>query len=411
MAAPTQHAVCSASSSERWLHCTAAPRFEEQFPPSSSTYAEEGHLAHSICELYGRKRFTVMRPSEFEKELQQLKADPLFQPEMLTTAQFYVQYLEEKINEFPAKPFVAFEIKVDFSDYVPEGFGTCDCAIIGGDTLRITDYKHGKGVFVSSVNNSQMRLYALGALKFFSAVYGDTIENVVMAIVQPRISEDVTEERMTVEELRAWGDAVRDKARRAYSGIGATFEPGDWCRFCRGKAVCKARAKKNCAFEDFKDCIPTGKASPEQLTQAEEDGRDGIPTGVLSNAEVADLLVRAADLVKWYGDLKDYAQQEILAGREIPGWKVVAGKSVRAFTDTDAAFNAIRAAGYDDVMLYDRKPKTLAALEKLVGKKNFESIAGQFITRPMGAPTLVEASDPRSAYSPAAADFGGVSNG
>ena len=402
MAAPTQHAACSASSSERWLHCTAAPRFEEQFPPSSSTYAEEGHLAHSICELYGRKRFTVMRPSEFEKELQQLKADPLFQSEMLTTAQFYVQYLEEKINEFPAKPFVAFEIKVDFSDYVPEGFGTCDCAIIGGNTLRITDYKHGKGVFVSSVNNSQMRLYALGALKFFSAVYGDTIENVVMAIVQPRISEDVTEERITVEELRAWGDAVRDKAQRAYSGIGATFEPGDWCRFCRGKAVCKARAKKNCAFEDFKDAVPQSAA---------RDGATPPGTQILSNVEIADLLVRAADLVKWYSDLKDYAQQEILAGREIPGWKVVAGKSVRAFTDTDAAFNAIRAAGYDDVMLYDRKPKTLAALEKLVGKKNFEAIAGQFITRPMGAPTLVEASDPRSAYSPAAADFGGVGNG
>lgn len=402
MAAPTQHAVCSASSSERWLHCTAAPRFEEQFPPSSSTYAEEGHLAHCICELYGRKRFTVMRPSEFEKEMQQLKTDPLFQSEMLTTAQFYVQYLEEKINEFPAKPFVTFEIKVDFSDYVPEGFGTCDCAIIGGNTLRITDYKHGKGVFVSSVNNSQMRLYALGALKFFSAVYGDTIENVVMAIVQPRISEDVTEERMTVEELRAWGDAVRDKAQRAYSGIGATFEPGDWCRFCRGKAVCKARAKKNCAFEDFKDAVPQSAA---------RDGATPPGTQILSNVEIADLLVRAADLVKWYSDLKDYAQQEILAGREIPGWKVVAGKSVRAFTDTDAAFNAIRAAGYDDVMLYDRKPKTLAALEKLVGKKNFEAIAGQFITRPMGAPTLVESSDPRSAYSPAAADFGGVGNG
>lgn len=402
MAAPTQHAVCSASSSERWLHCTAAPRFEEQFPPSSSSYAEEGHLAHCICELYGRKRFTVMRPSEFEKEMRQLKTDPLFQSEMLTTAQFYVQYLEEKINEFPAKPFVTFEIKVDFSDYVPEGFGTCDCAIIGGNTLRITDYKHGKGVFVSSVNNSQMRLYALGALKFFSAVYGDTIENVVMAIVQPRISEDVTEERMTVEELRAWGNAVRDKAQRAYSGIGATFEPGDWCRFCRGKAVCKARAKKNCAFEDFKDAVPQSAA---------RDGATPPGTQILSNVEIADLLVRAADLVKWYSDLKDYAQQEILAGREIPGWKVVAGKSVRAFTDTDAAFNAIRAAGYDDVMLYDRKPKTLAALEKLVGKKNFEAIAGQFITRPMGAPTLVESSDPRSAYSPAAADFGGVGNG
>ena len=400
MASPTQHAVCSASSSERWLHCTAAPRFEEQFPAGNgSIYAEEGHLAHSICELYGRKRFTVMKKSVFEAEQDQLKADPLFQLEMLTTAQFYVQFLQEKFNEFPAKPFIAFEIQVDFSDYVPDGFGTCDCAMIGGNTLRITDYKHGKGVFVSSINNSQMRLYALGALKFFSAVYGDTIENVIMAIVQPRISEDVTEEHLTVQELRAWGESIKSKAQAAYTGIGATFEPGEWCRFCRGKAVCKARANKNSAFEDFKDAVPEHAANA---------GATPANAQILSNADVGDLLVRAADLVSWYEDLKDYAQSEILAGHDVPGWKVVAGRSNRTFTDQDAAIQAVIAAGYDEAVIYDRKPKSLSELEKLMGKAEFTKQVGKFVIKPPGKPTLAPITDKREAFNSAASDFAGV---
>lgn len=399
MPTPINHAVCSASSSERWLHCTAAPRFEEQFPERSSEYAEEGRLAHSLCELFGRKKLLGMPQKEYLTELGKITADPRYKEEMAKTAEFYTDYLAEKAMSFPEKPYVAFEIKVDFSDIVPEGFGTCDSVMIGNGVLRIHDYKHGKGIAVSSKDNSQMMLYALGALRYFGAVFGDSIQRVIMAIIQPRITEDVTETTMTVEELRAWGESVRPKAQSAYTGIGAAFEPGDWCRFCRGKSICTARAAKFSAFEDFKDCVPAGKA---------EKTSGAPPTETLSDAEVGDLLTRAKGLVDWYNDLRDYALQTILAGGEIPGYKVVAGKSNRAFTDDEQAINAFLAAGYTEESLYDRKPKTLAALEKMAGKKPFEKLVGGLVTRPVGKPTLVEASDPREAFSPAASDFSGV---
>lgn len=195
MATPNAHAVVTASGYERWSHCTAAPRYEEGFPEKeTSVYALEGTLAHSVCELYGRKYFTPMSTRKFNAELKKLKADKLWQDEMVKTAEFYRDFLKEKSNEFRAMPYTSFEVQVDLSDYIPDGFGTCDCVMIGGDTLRITDYKHGKGVPVSSINNGQMRLYALGALKRFAPIYGDTIKRVCTAIVQPRITEDVTEE-------------------------------------------------------------------------------------------------------------------------------------------------------------------------------------------------------------------------
>lgn len=385
-----EHAVLSASSSERWLNCTAAPRFEEQFPDEeASDYAKAGTLAHAICWLFCQKQFKSMSDDEFKAALSDFKTDALYDDEMLQTAEFYKNYiLESVVSEFPkdARPFTAFEVRVDLSDYIPEGFGTCDCVIIGGDTIKIVDYKHGKGVAVSSVGNTQMRLYALGALKLFLPIYGSSIKSVRMAICQPRITENVTEDTMTVDELKAWGDGIREIARAAYTGEGAEFVPGEWCRFCKGKAVCRKRANINTAFEDFKNIANTA----------------------LTDEEVADLLKRAADLAAWYEDLKTYAEQAILAGRKLPGWKVVAGRSARTFTDADAAFNAIRAAGFEDAMLYDRKPKTLAALEKLCGKKAFYEICGDLITQPQGKPTLVGADDPRDDYNSAVADFAAV---
>ena len=195
MATPKAHAIVTASGFERWSHCTAAPRYEEQFPDGeTSVYAAEGTLAHAVCELYGKKKFHGMTTRKFNSELKKLKENELWQDEMTKTAEVYVDYLAEKANEFENNPIVLFETRVDLTDYIPEGFGTCDCIIIGGDTLRITDYKHGKGVPVSSVGNGQMRLYALGALQKFFPIYGDTIKRVCTAIVQPRITEDVTEE-------------------------------------------------------------------------------------------------------------------------------------------------------------------------------------------------------------------------
>ena len=410
MPTPTEHALLSASSANRWLACTAAPRFEEQFPNGTSDYAEEGSLAHSICELYARKHFSVMTNRKFNSELKKLQAKPHYSDEMLKTAEKYVDYLREKAMSYPTTPYVTFEVKVDFSDYVPEGFGTCDCVMIGGDTLHITDYKHGKGVEVSAEENPQMRLYALGALKMFAPVFGDSIKKVSMGICQPRITDDESEDGMTVEELREWGEGIKPRAKEAYDGPG-TFCPGEHCRFCKGKAQCRARADQNTAFEDFKDFAIEGKAAPElQALSPETRAVIGLPP-MLSDAEIGELLVRAEGLVQWYKDLCEYATQNILNGKEIPGWKVVAGKSNRAFKDVEEAFSKVIEAGYDEALLYERKPITLTGVESLLGKAKFETLLKDCVHKPLGKPTLVPLSDKRESYSTAAADFAGVKNG
>jgi hypothetical protein len=165
MPTPTDHALLSPSAAGRWLHCTPAPRLEAELPESTSEYAEEGRLAHSVCELLARKKFTIMKPSAYTRDLKKLKGNALWQDEMLTTAAAFVEHLLERHMAFEHKPYIVFEVKVDITDFVPEAFGTCDCVMIGGDELIITDYKHGKGVPVSPQENPQMMLYALGALK------------------------------------------------------------------------------------------------------------------------------------------------------------------------------------------------------------------------------------------------------
>lgn len=410
MPTPNAHALLSASSAHRWLACTAAPLYEAQFPEGTSAYADEGTLAHAICELYARKHFTPMGKRAFNSELKKFQAQELYNEEMLTTAQVYLDYLKEKALSYPSTPYVTQEVRVDFSDYVPDGFGTCDCIMIGGDTLHITDYKHGKGVPVSAENNPQMRLYALGALKMYSMIYGDSIQKVSMAICQPRLFDEPSEEVITVDELKEWGESIKPRALEAYSGNGK-FCPGEHCRFCRGKAQCRARAEQNTALEDFKDCVPAGKAAPELLTMSEEARQVlGLPT-LLSDAEIGDLLTRGKSLVAWYKDLEEYALASILAGKEIPGYKAVAGKSNRAFKDADTAFKTLIEKGYDEALLYDRKPKTLSELEKILGKKTFADFLGDQVYKPMGSPTLVPATDKREAYNSAASDFAGVADG
>lgn len=397
MPTPEKHALLSASSASRWLKCTAAPRYEEQFPENTTDYAEEGRLAHAICELKVIKQFTTqLTPRTFTTRLKKLKENPLYQDEMDKTSDLYLEHLTERAMQYDTKPNVAVEVRVDFSEYVPEGFGTCDCIMIGGDTLNITDYKHGKGVPVSAEGNAQMRLYALGALKRYAPIYGNTIKKVCMTIDQPRIQDEPSTETITVEELRAWGESTKPAAAKAYMGLGA-FCPGEHCRFCRGKAQCKARAAINTALEEFKDCVPEKGKKPPLFGQ-----------GVLTDEEIGDLLVRGKELVAWYKDLEEYALGTILKGGTIPGWKAVAGRSNRTFTDTEAALNAVMAAGYDKSLLYDLKPKTLTELEKLMGKAEFADKLGGFVVKPIGKPTLALLTDKREAYNPAAADFAGI---
>lgn len=409
MPTPTDHALLSASSAHRWLVCTAAPRFEEQFPAGTSEYAEEGQTAHSVCELYAQKQFTTMTKRKFNADLKKLTTRPYYSDEMLRTAEAYVEYLNSKALSYPSNPYVTQEVRVDFSEYVPEGFGTCDCVMIGGDTLHITDYKHGRGVAVSADGNPQMRLYALGALKMFAPVFGESIKKVSMGICQPRISDEASEDCLSVEELRAWGESIKTTAEEAYNGPG-TFCPGEHCRFCRGKAQCRARADQNTAFEDFKELPIAGKATPEVANLTPEARAViGLPP-MLSDSEIADLLVRAESLVQWYKDLQEYATTAILAGKELTGWKVVSGKSNRAFTNVDEAFGKVIDAGYDEALLYERKPITLTGVEKLLGKAKFEEILAGCVTKPLGKPTLVPQSDKREPYSSAATDFAGVKN-
>ena len=410
MGTPTQHARLSASHSGCWLNCTMAPTLEEQFPDGPpGEAAQEGTLAHKVCELLVAYNAGTVTKRTMNSRLKKLKEDPLFQEEMLRTAEVYGQYIWNKALSFDKKPYQAQEVRVDFSEYVPEGFGTCDSIIIGDDLLCITDYKHGKGIPVSTENNSQMLLYALGALAQYGMFYD--IRRVCMAIVQPRISEDIKEETITVEELRAWGEQIKPIAIKAYTGEGAEFHEGPWCKnyFCKARHVCRARAENMTALEDFKDLPIDGR-----LTDAEKADRELVSSigfavpPALTDEEVGDLLTRGDRLVAWYKELQEYALQAILEGRAIPGWKVVAGRSDRKWDDADEALKDIMGAGYEEAMLYERKQKSLAELEKMIGKKKFAEIAGKHVVKPMGKPTLVCEDDSREPYNAAAADRAGL---
>ena len=403
--ATANHALLAASAAERWMVCTASPRYETQFPETTSEYAEEGRLAHELCELKVLKRFTkAISLRVFNSRLAKIKTSPLYNEEMMRTSDFYVEHLVAKAMGYDNPPLVNAEVKVDLTEYIPEGFGTCDCVMIGDDQIDITDYKHGKGVPVSAIGNPQTRLYALGALAKYEPFYGGMIKRVRIAIVQPRVHDEPSEEVLTVEELKAWGETVKPVAQKAYSGFG-DFTPGEHCRFCRGKAQCRARADAHTALEDFKDCaMPT----PEIVRNA-ENGLIAGGLNILTHAEIGDLLTRGKSLVAWYNDLEEFALKTVLNGEDVPGWKAVAGRSNRTFTNQDDAVAAVISAGYDEALVYERKPKTLTALEDLMGKKDFAEKIGAYIFKPLGKPTLVPVSDKREPYNSAAADFSEVS--
>lgn len=400
MSSPSSHALLSPSAASRWLNCTPAPRLEAELPESTSEYAAEGTLAHSVCELLARKKFTIVKPSAHNTALKKLKKDALWDDEMLTTAATYVEHLLERYMSFPNKPYIVFEVKVDITDYVPEAFGTCDCVMIGGEELIITDYKHGKGVPVSPENNPQMMLYALGALKLYRPIYGDAIKRVSMYIDQPRLNS-YGGHSMTVEELLAWGEnEVKQKAALAFAGLG-NFNPGDHCRFCRAKAQCRARAGIHSALEDFKDA---------QLPNAGQEGaapRD-LSKPLLTDAEIGDLLARGKSLVDWYNSLEEYALTTLLNGGAIPGYKAVEGTSKTTFApDYDTAAAVLIEVGYDRATLYKETPETLSALDKLVGgRAKLKELLGDHLYKPAGKPTLAPESDKRPPFSSAAADFG-----
>ncbi|MBO6303931.1 MAG: DUF2800 domain-containing protein [Selenomonadaceae bacterium] len=230
------HALLSPSAAHRWLNCSRAPRLEATIPKKPSVYADEGTLAHSVCEIAAKVRFYQAEATEHQTVIKQLKQNPLWRDEMLRTAELYVTYLTKRAAHYSHIWQPAFEVSVDISDYAPEAFGRCDCLIrCGNGTLIVADYKHGRGVPVSAKENPQMMLYALGALKLYESEY---MENIELNIIQPRINY-FGKWKCTVKELKEWGESIKPKARIAYEGKGE-FNAGKWCRFCRAKGICEA---------------------------------------------------------------------------------------------------------------------------------------------------------------------------
>lgn len=385
----SDHALLSPSSAHRWLNCPLAPRLEATLPEKPSEYAHEGTVAHSVCEIAAKKKFKKAKAAEYNRVIKRLKTDEVWDDEMLHTAETYVEHLTERAMEFANEPYIAFEVKVDISDYVPEAFGCCDCVMFGGDTLIITDYKHGKGVPVSPEENPQLMLYALGALKLYQPLFGDALKNVTVYIDQPRINA-YGGWTCSVDELLAWGESIKPKAQMAFMGFGE-YHAGEWCRFCRANGMCKAQANQHIsAFDDFKDCVA------------------GHNVAILSPEEVGIVLSQGEDLVTWYEAVKKRALEVMLNGESIPGYKVVEGRSSRCWTDQDAALDKLQESGVDRALIYDSVPKTLAQLEKMLGTAKFKELVGEFVTKPQGKPTIAPESDSRQPFSSAASDFAGV---
>lgn len=380
---PTQHALLSASGAHRWLHCTGSPLLEKDFPDSTSVYAQEGTLAHYLCELKLMAYTGEITKRKLTSMKNKLMKSELWQPEMDSTSEAYLDYIKDITMSYTVKPVILIEKKVDFSRYVPEGFGTADCLILAGDTLHVVDYKHGKGVVVDADHNPQMMLYALGVMSELSLLY--RFKFVHMTIVQPRVN-NISEFTMTADELIEWGEkVVKPKAEAAMSGRGE-FEAGDWCRFCRAKQQCKTRYESNDSLY------------PELSER--HDPR------LITLDELGKYLKRGKDMAAWLEDMKEYALSESLAGADVPGWKAVEGRGSRAFTDTDEAVDTLIKNGIDESVLYERRVLTLAQMEKAIGKKAFGELVGDLVVKNPGKPTLVEESDkrPRITNQPTAAD-------
>lgn len=358
-----RHALLSASSSHRWLNCPPSARLCEKYEDTGSEYAQEGTDAHSLCE-YKLKQALGMEASDPTENLS------FYNEEMEQCACDYAAYVLELVEETKKickDPVVLIEQRLDFSRFVAEGFGTGDCVIIADGTLYIVDYKHGKGVEVSAVENPQMMLYALGVLELFDGIYD--IDTVRMAIFQPR-RENVSVCVMAKDDLLQWAyNDLMAKAKLAYEG-GGEFACGNWCRFCKAKAACRERAEYNLELAKYDFAMPD----------------------TLEDAEVAAILEKADELAAWAADVKEFALQQALNGVRYAGFKVVEGRSNRKYTDEDAVADTVKKAGYDP---YEPKLLGITAMEKLLGKKQFAKLLFGLVEKPQGKPALVPESDKR----------------
>lgn len=368
-----KHALLSASSSKQWMNCPPSARLCANIKDRASPYAKQGTSAHELCEYKVRKA------------LRQSARDPtenldFYDAEMENCTEEYRNFVMEQYEEAKklcADPLLLVEQRLDFSRWVPDGFGTGDCLIVADDVLHIIDFKYGLGVLVDAEHNPQMMCYALGALDTYDGIYD--IKTVKMTIFQPR-RNNVSTYTVSKADLINWADTVlAPAAKLAYEGAG-DFKAGDHCIFCRIKATCRKRAEYNLELAKY----------------------DFEPPATLEDTEIAAILPKIDDLVSWGNDIKEYALQQALSGTKYNGYKVVQGKSNRRYTNADAVAAAVSDAGFDP---YERKLLGITAMTSLLGKQRFEEILGGFIEKPPGKPTLVPDSDKRQAINTAIDDF------
>lgn len=373
-----KHALLSASGAHRWLACTPSARLEEQFPRTTSEYAEEGTAAHEVAELTARYFLNEISEADFENKRDKLAKGAYYNAEMQECANSYAELVLSKYNasrENCEDAFTELEVKVDFSKYVKSGFGTGDCIIVADKVLEIIDFKYGKGVRVEAVGNPQMQLYALGAYLKYNTLFD--IDTIRMTIFQPRLSAGQSSDEITVDELMTWANEyVKPRAKLAYKGEGEFTPSEETCKFCRAKEQCKARTEQNLKLFD---------ESPDPL--------------LITAEEAGQILEKAADIQAWLEDLEKLVSSTLLSGEKVTGWKLVEGRSNRTITDPTKAINALRAEGYTEIF---EEPKLLGItkLEKLVGAKELTRILDGILVKPQGRPTLAPETDKRPEYQP-----------
>ena len=368
------HAKLSASGASRWATCPGSVQMEDGIPDKESIYAQEGTLAHEMSEL---KLKHYLDPKGFGKRklnaaIKKLKENELYQAEMESYTDTYVDFIKEKALSFPSNPYIEIEKRVDFSRWVDGGFGTCDCVLIHGSTLSIIDLKYGKGVPVSSEQNEQLILYALGAYDAFNLIYN--LDKIELNIVQPRINNFSTWE-MSLTELLLWGDYFKVQAEKALGGNGELVPSAKACKFCKARDICTARAENNLSLES------EIKLKPNEIPKD----------------KLYEYISRGEDIAKWVADLKAYALDMCLKGEDVKGLKAVAGRTSRSWTNQDEAINKLIEGGIDEAIIYDKVPLTLAKLEKALGKQQFTTLVGDMVVTSEGKPTLVFENDKRPA--------------
>lgn len=361
------HALLSASSAHRWLACPPSAVAAEAYGDTGSDYAAEGTLAHEVAE------WVASGKSKNGPSLDKGTEDGVT-GEMLEHARAYRDYIQEQVKSDDA--VVMLERRVDFSEYVPDGFGTCDCIIIQGNTLTIIDYKYGRGVQVSAVDNPQMRLYALGALNDYGIAYD--IERVEMHIYQPRIN-NISTDSMTVDELTTWAEkVVKPTAAKAAKGNG-DYNPGAHCRFCPHAGRCRALTK----------------------TCTEYVNTHGLHVGVpvLAPHEVADVLAMEPLVSLWLKRVKDHALSTMLEGGEVPGYKLVEGRpGNRKWVDELQVAKALQDAGYKEEDYTTVSILSPAGMDKALGKARAAELLSGLVDRAPGAPIIAPESDKRPTY-------------